>query len=397
MATDTYWQLEHEYYTIATDHDLIVRVIEHKEVTRTEGKGKDAKIVKDFVPNKVHEFKVKRSVVVDSSKYFDKLLDTNSSFKDSQQSRIDLLEDEARSAEIWFKILHGSDSGSSNLDITIKNVWEMLLTAHKYGLDPQLPAAKAWFEAWWLANEKKPNGRTFDFGDYRELLFPCHTFDYAPGFAAATKHLAYNAIGHITEKRPDNFHHYHLRLELGIVQQINAAKGRLKGILFRGLYKPIKDSFTGPHCDCKFKTYYTYEQALFKTGAWPLEDTFLYNSITKLLRMLGNFMLGNFRSKAVGPEMCAKCRFDVHKVVPEALSETSDSFDGLCLDCMNTSNPKVGDADEEYWRHAEQGTAWDAHCRVRHSQPSWYFSFMGHKEKMIEWKKRPRNRNDSGS
>ena len=50
MATDTYWQLEHEYYTIATGHDLIVRVIEHEDIERTEGEGIDAKIVSVLMP-----------------------------------------------------------------------------------------------------------------------------------------------------------------------------------------------------------------------------------------------------------------------------------------------------------------------------------------------------------
>lgn len=41
MATDSYWQLEKEYYSIATDHDLIVRVIEHNNVTRTDSSGEE--------------------------------------------------------------------------------------------------------------------------------------------------------------------------------------------------------------------------------------------------------------------------------------------------------------------------------------------------------------------
>ncbi|KAK3718302.1 hypothetical protein LTR37_005115 [Vermiconidia calcicola] len=392
MATDTYWQLEHEYYTIATDHDLIVRVIEHEDIERTEGEGIDAKIVKDFVPNKVHEFKVKRSVLANSSEYFQKLLDTNSSFKESQQSRIDLLGDEARSAEIWFKILHGSPSGLTNLDITIKNVWEMLLIAHKYGLDPKLPVAKAWFEAWWIANKKKANGSTFGFGEYRELLFPCHTFEYAPGFAAATKYLAYNTIGHITEQRPNGFHHHHLRLDQGIVQQINAAKGRLKSILHDGLYTPIEKLLESSRCSCKEHTLYAYQKSLTNTEAWPLEKKFSKNSITAL-----HDKLEGFSHTALVPKMCYDCRIDFGHVVHEAVRNTSSYFDGLCLDCMNTSKPKFGDADEDYWKHSRQGVSWDFNCRIRHGQPSWYFSFMGRKQKMMEWVHRPRYRNRSDS
>ena len=67
-----------------------------------------------------------------------------------------------------------------------------------------------------------------------------------------------------------------------------------------------------------------------------------------------------------------------------------------CTDCMNISKPKLGDADEDYWHHSDLGVGWDKGCRIRHGQPSWYFSFMGRKEKMIEWRQRIRNNLNHG-
>lgn len=59
------------------------------------------------------------------------------------------------------------------------------------------------------------------------------------------------------------------------------------------------------------------------------------------------------------------------------------------LDCMSISKPKFGgDTDGDYWVHARQHGSWDAKCRIHHKQPSWYFSFMGRAEKMIEWKEK---------
>lgn len=52
---------------------------------------------------------------------------------------------------------------------------------------------------------------------------------------------------------------------------------------------------------------------------------------------------------------------------------------------MSSSKPKLGDADEDYWCHASLGVHWDHGCRVKHQQPTWYFSFMGRKQKMVEW------------
>lgn len=53
---------------------------------------------------------------------------------------------------------------------------------------------------------------------------------------------------------------------------------------------------------------------------------------------------------------------------------------------MDASKPKIGDADEDYWRH-EEDEKWDDGCRISHGQPTWYFSFMGRKEKQIKWTK----------
>lgn len=52
---------------------------------------------------------------------------------------------------------------------------------------------------------------------------------------------------------------------------------------------------------------------------------------------------------------------------------------------MDASNPKLGDADEDYWKHSKLGVHWDQGCRIRHQQPTWYFSFLGRRMKMLEW------------
>jgi hypothetical protein len=54
---------------------------------------------------------------------------------------------------------------------------------------------------------------------------------------------------------------------------------------------------------------------------------------------------------------------------------------------MNASKPKLGSDDEDYWKHTNLSVGWDHGCRLRHGQPTWYFSFMGRRAKMIEWNK----------
>lgn len=67
-----------------------------------------------------------------------------------------------------------------------------------------------------------------------------------------------------------------------------------------------------------------------------------------------------------------------------ARSRTLIYFHGLCMTCMaDTEDIKLGrDEDEEYWRHNEERDDYDVGCRVSHGQPTWYFSFMGRREKL---------------
>lgn len=61
------------------------------------------------------------------------------------------------------------------------------------------------------------------------------------------------------------------------------------------------------------------------------------------------------------------------------------------IDCISLSHPKLADHDEDYWHHASLNVPWDKGCRIRHKQPSWYFSFMGRRQKMVEWTKSRRS------
>ncbi|KAK5124014.1 hypothetical protein LTR85_002211 [Meristemomyces frigidus] len=376
MAANSYWQLEKKYYTIVEEHDLVIRLIEHEDITRTEGDD----TVTESKPSKVHEFKVKRDALLSSGPYFRKLL-SDGSFKEASQDTVDLHEDSAKGMTIWFKILHGSVDDTT-YQASIDDLWHLLATAHKYGFDPKSEAAVGWFGKWYDVQTRN-HERSFDYKEHAQLLFPCYTFDHAQGFRAATKYLVYRATGHIVERRPLGFQYEHLRLDQNILQQLNAAKGRLKTILHRNLYNPIDDLLKRARCRCKANVLYAFEQGLANTGAWPLETAFLNNSVERVLKFLDNFP----GPHTFIPQTCGAryCSFDFAYVVGNARMECKRYFDGLCLDCMNASNPKLNDADEDYWKHSKLGVHWDQGCRIRHQQPSWYFSFLGRRQKMVEW------------
>ena len=54
---------------------------------------------------------------------------------------------------------------------------------------------------------------------------------------------------------------------------------------------------------------------------------------------------------------------------------------------MDASNPKLSSDDEDYWHHDDRDIPWNDGCRINHDQPTWYFSFMGRRGRMIEWTK----------
>lgn len=117
------------------------------------------------------------------------------------------------------------------------------------------------------------------------------------------------------------------------LEQVNAAKGRLKTILHRELYNPIDKLLKHDKCDCKEKVLYAYEKALTDTGAWPLETAYVRQSMYGILRKLRSFPDG----KEPTSRGHAYCSFNFASTVENAVSETSNYFDGLCLDCMNGS------------------------------------------------------------
>ena len=109
-------------------------------------------------------------------------------------------------------------------------------------------------------------------------------------------------------------------------EQLNAARGRLKTILHRNLYRPIERLLRYASCNCKAETLYAYELALIKTGAWPLETAFLSSSIHDIINKLANF-----DGSQVSGQNCRDCGLDYQNAVTKAVDDAKQYFDGLCL------------------------------------------------------------------
>jgi hypothetical protein len=149
--------------------------------------------------------------------------------------------------------------------------------------------------------------------------------------------------------------------------------------MLRELFDPVS-AFLVMDCDCKEKSLFAYNKGLSKTGIWPLHEHYK-KSIQEVLTSPG-FL--RFDCK-IPDNACMTCRSKLSVTAIEKIRcELTSNFNGLCLDCMNLT--KSGDVDYDYWEHDFE-RKWDLGCRISHSQPTWYFSFMGRKTNMKNHKK----------
>ncbi|KAH7035909.1 uncharacterized protein B0I36DRAFT_382523 [Microdochium trichocladiopsis] len=381
MANDTVEMSEH--HQIASNTDLTIHILPEGPRPK-KGAAQDAAAdIQDAAGKKkvvIHEviFHVEKAVLV-RTEYFRVLLQGR--FREAGQPSVTLRGDDAHAVGVWFRILHETDLEETYAATTIGKLWEVVAVAKKYGFEPT--QARSWFTEWYKRNESRlfSPGSRYDINNLRMLLLPGYVFDESTAFLQVTKTLAYNFDGHITEARPTDVRR-DLHVPANFIQQLNAAKGRLRNILHKELYLPIRKLLMAS-CGHKEHMLFAYEKKLFASGAWPLEQTGHRNSIRGLLQKLKTVDNDDM------PESCQGCAVNVSGVICEAAKEVNDYFDGLCLDCINVS--KLRDNDDDYWHHASMGP-WDLECRVDHGEPTWYFSFMGRREHMTAWLKKRRVR-----
>ena len=177
-----------------------------------------------------------------------------------------------------------------------------------------------------------------------------------------------------------------------MLEQLNAAKGRLRTVIHQELFRPNEDLLKAS-CNCKEMTLFGYEKALYSIGVWPLERTCQRSPMKTILERLDNFSFETTKGS------CSFCRSDYKKSVETAQIITRSYFDGLCLDCMDRTKPVTRDADMDYWQHNSLNEKdFMYHCRNKHHQPTWYFSFMGRQEvrnRFLRNRRAPGNRWDS--
>ncbi|KAG9650750.1 hypothetical protein KCU64_g8959, partial [Aureobasidium melanogenum] len=167
--------------------------------------------------------------------------------------------------------------------------------------------------------------------------------------------------------------HYRFHLPPRLIHSLNAARGHLRVLLASWLWKPVANVLRSS-CACKEESVFEYLHALTMTGGYPIDQQGR-NSVSGVCKSLGSF--DNHFKPTRSRHDCYVCNADWSRVVTDAVISIKKHFDGLCLDCMDHTQPKFLDEHEDYWNHVSYNKQWDKHCRIKHGQATWYSSFMG--------------------
>ncbi|GIC86439.1 uncharacterized protein Aud_002811 [Aspergillus udagawae] len=378
-------QVPHEDIEVSDAGDFTIRINEFDPAIRQDERSGDDAGAKGLV--RTASLKVQRGILVRRSQYFKIMFDGRWTHGPKEDSVI-LNGDTVRSMELWLRVLHSTTDALPKQSLSVEEVWHAIMAGDKYGFD--LRELQSWFVAWYKEMRTESGKKKFEeFAP--QLLFPCYALNYAGGFQELTRFLTYNEPRHIMESNPA--HHPQMHLRPRIIQQLNAAKGRLRTILHQALFKRVNEIIDSATCACKEQTVFDFLKTLRRIHVSPLDLDSTKASAAEMLDRLRQYDGTNTRSQ--GPSLndtsldhsrqrpCSVCWLDGHTIVRQAVRRVSSYFDGLCLDCMDrTKDLRVkGNTDQDYWFHNEWKESYDSNCRISHGEPTWYFSFMGRKEK----------------
>ncbi|TVY29433.1 hypothetical protein LHYA1_G001871 [Lachnellula hyalina] len=342
--------------------DLILNIVEYDYATYNANGG--------HPPLRTACFKVSRQTLLDvaGNDYWKRLL--NGSFQEANSNEVTLKDDSVASMELWLRVFHGTLVEDSYL-IPVEQIWHAIELSRKYLF--HLEKLNAWFETYWTKLDKK----SLETDDLRALLFPCQALEHAGAFAYVTKRLANEVAIHIEELNPTRFRH--LRCEGRVIQQLNAVRGSMRGKIIAGLFEPLND-FCRLKCDVHEKCIAAYLEGVKRTEIWPLQHQ--HHKSNKDV----TDSIGFLHWKCSIPKgACYLCQNQLSGAnIRKTRSDLMSYWEGLCLDCMDISQPKTGDSDTDYWLH-NRLRIWGSRCRLSHTRNTWYFSFMGRPEVMTKF------------
>jgi len=173
---------------------------------------------------------------------------------------------------------------------------------------------------------------------------------------------------------------------MGHSEQINSARGNMRGDILDALFDPL-DDFLDDSCAAVEKATYAYIGAVSRTGIWKLKRA--HRKSNKEVIDSPGFL--NWKAN-IPKDACYSCKHRLEGThIAQARTDILSYWQGLCLDCMDISKTQTGDFDGDYWMYNDL-EKWSKNCRIKHLRNTWYFSFMGRQEIMNSFQREEQER-----
>lgn len=105
---------------------------------------------------------------------------------------------------------------------------------------------------------------------------------------------------------------------------------------------------------------------------WPVDKAVQRYPLAEIIEELEKF---EFTPKTKTCTSSA-CYHDFKNSVSIAIRKSKLAFDGLCLDCMERSQPEDQPCQEFVEQNSPYKGCWDMDCRFGHGRASWQVSFL---------------------
>lgn len=180
------------------------------------------------------------------------------------------------------------------------------------------------------------------------------------------------------------------RLNFRVTEQLNAVRGSMRGKIIAGLFEPL-NNFCPLKCDVHEKSIAAYLEGVKRTEIWPLQHQ--HHKSNKDVTDSAGFLNWKCSTPTGACYTCQKQLGGAH--IRKTRVDLMNYWEGLCLDCMDISQPKTGDSDTDYWLHNGL-KEWSKGCNLSHGRNTWYFSFMGRPEIMTKFQEEQLARRKGG-
>ncbi|KAI1129577.1 hypothetical protein F5Y10DRAFT_263964 [Nemania abortiva] len=395
----------HYICQVGEDLELVVKQRDHDQSVTQDGGSR---------PDKPVIMKVSRACI----QRYTSLLDATAANHGRQEgARLVIANESIAAVKVWMEALHAQTPQHTNA--TIQDVWWAIHFGNKYllgrkegaelddeddedGLKPakDMSPLSGWFTGFYNMHKKEFKGKESD-GKPRafSVLAPAYWFDCPQIFHDATRYIAYNTTGHIENTNPTKYHDQYMRgVPDRVLSQLSAARASQRTRLEKWL--PTVPATCPDRTDeCLDVMVFSHKRSLLITGIKSLFS--LADRKRTLNQLLDNLDKYEFSLAKIEPQhpgeninsswstkLCHDCTgerlsHEAAKLTSKVLSASErvrENFGGLCLDCMHKF--RNGNDDDDYFMHDKRGHH-DHSCRVKHGQPTWYFSYMGRKELML--------------